>query len=456
MDYDAIIVGSGQAGVPLAVRLAEAGRRVLIIEKGSFGGTCVNTGCTPTKTLVASARAAHVARCAGRLGVTVGRVDVDFAAVMARKDAIVRRWREGVERRLGSQPERLQVLRGHARFVATDTLEVDGARHRAPLIVINTGARPVLPELPGLDAAACLTNESALDLRELPRRLLVLGGGYIGCELAQMFRRLGSEVAVIYRAEHLLDREDVDTSGALERAFDDEGIERLSSSRVERAARSAAGVELRLVGGRSLEGSHLLVATGRRPNSDDLGLERAGIALDRRGFVQVDDDYRTTAAGVYAVGDVTGGPQFTHASWDDHRRLLAALERPGTGRRGARIVPYTVFTDPEVAGVGLSENEARARGVPFEVATLAFGDVARAIETDETHGTLKVLIDPASERILGCRLVGSQAGELVHVFVVLMQAGASARAIVDAEFVHPTLGEGVQSLVRRLPRYSGS
>jgi pyruvate/2-oxoglutarate dehydrogenase complex dihydrolipoamide dehydrogenase (E3) component len=456
MDYDAIIIGSGQAGVPLAVRLAQAGRRVLIIEKGPFGGTCVNTGCTPTKALVASARAAHVVRRAGRLGIAVERVSVDFAAVMARKDAIVRRWREGVERRLASQPERLHVLRGHARFVAERTLEVDGARHRAPLIVINTGARPLVPELPGLDAAACLTNESALGLQELPRRLLVLGGGYIGCELAQMFRRFGSEVIIISRGEHLLDREDADISRALERAFDAEGIERVSSSRVESATRTADGVELRLEGGRGLTGSHLLVATGRRPNSDDLGAERAGIALDRRGFVQVDDDYRTTAAGVYAVGDVTGGPQFTHASWDDHRRLLAALERPGSGRRGERIVPYTVFTDPEVAGVGLSETEARQRGLPFELATLAFGDVARAIETDETHGNMKVLIDPASERILGCRLVGSQAGELVHVFVVLMQAGASARAIVDAEFVHPTLAEGVQTLVRQLPRYSAS
>jgi pyruvate/2-oxoglutarate dehydrogenase complex dihydrolipoamide dehydrogenase (E3) component len=198
------------------------------------------------------------------------------------------------------------------------------------------------------------------------------------------------------------------------------------------------------------------VATGRRPNTDDLGVEHGGVQLDARGFVRVNDDYQTTAPGVYAIGDVTGGPQFTHTSWDDHRRLLAALARPGSGRRSERIVPYTVFTDPEVAGVGLSEREARAQGLGFELAAMPFGDVARAAETDETRGTMKVLLDPASERILGCRLVGSHAGELVHSFVVLMQAQASARAIVDAQFVHPTFSEGVQSLVRRLPHFAGS
>jgi pyruvate/2-oxoglutarate dehydrogenase complex dihydrolipoamide dehydrogenase (E3) component len=383
-------------------------------------------------------------------------VTVNFEAVMARKDAIVQRWRHGVERRLSSRPDRLHVLRGHARFVGERTLEVNGERFAAPLVVLNVGARPELPDLPGLAGVPCLTNESALALRQLPRRLLVVGGGYIGCELAQLFRRLGSEVAIVVRGEHLLDREDTDTSVALEGAFAAEGIEIIADSRIDGVARAGVGVELHLAGGQRLEGSHLLVATGRRPNTDDLGVEHAGVQLDARGFVRVDDDYRTTASGVYAVGDVTGGPQFTHSSWDDHRRLLAALERPGAGRRSERIVPYTVFTDPEVAGVGLSEREARARGQRFELATMPFGDVARAAETDETHGTMKVLLDPVSERILGCRLVGSHAGELVHTFVVLMQAQASARAIVDAEFVHPTFSEGVQTLVRRLPRFAGS
>jgi pyruvate/2-oxoglutarate dehydrogenase complex dihydrolipoamide dehydrogenase (E3) component len=280
----------------------------------------------------------------------------------------------------------------------------------------------------------------------------VLGGGYIGCELGQMFRRFGAEVTMLFRGRQLLPREDPDVAGAIEAVFRAEGIDLVRGAEVARVSRVGKDVVLHHDGA-STSGSHLLVAVGRRPNTDDLGCDLAGVVLDRDGYVVVDDFYRSSADGVYAVGDVAGGPQFTHTAWDDHRRLFELLEDRARLRRSERIIPYTVFTDPQVARVGLSEKDARRRG-PVEVATMPFGEVARAIETDETAGVMKVILDPADERILGVTLVGADAGELLHVFVPLLQSKVSARAIVDAEFVHPTFAEGLQSLVMRLPRYA--
>jgi pyruvate/2-oxoglutarate dehydrogenase complex dihydrolipoamide dehydrogenase (E3) component len=454
MDADAIVIGGGQAGVPLAVRLAKSGRRTLLIERSRLGGTCVNYGCTPTKTMVTSARAAHVARTSGRLGVHVGQVQVDFKAVIARKDAIVRQWREGVDSRLASAGANLRVVHGHARFTGEREIEAAGERHRADVFVINAGVRPATPDVEGLFVLPWLDNRRIMELSALPEHLIVLGGGYIGCEFAQMFRRFGSAVTVVQRGQHLLDREDPDVSEALEGVFRAEGIDLLLGVRVRRAASLASGLVIALDDGREIRGSHVLVAVGRRPNTDDLGCDRAGIALDGRGFIQVDDEYRTSARGVYAVGDVTGGPQFTHTSWDDHRILYDVLVgRPARSRSG-RVVPYVVFTDPQVAGVGLNEHEARSRGVQVEVAKMPFANVARAAETDETAGILKLLIDPRTERILGANIVGAEAGELIHIFAALMQAGASARALVDVEIAHPTFAEGVQSVAMQLPRYA--
>jgi pyruvate/2-oxoglutarate dehydrogenase complex dihydrolipoamide dehydrogenase (E3) component len=454
MDFDAIVVGSGQAGVPLATRLAREGKRVLLAERGALGGTCVNTGCTPTKTMVASARAAHVARTAGRLGVHAGAVRVNLAEVVARKDAMVRTWQEGVARSIQAAAPGLLLARGHARLVSERTVEVGGARHRAEVVVLNVGARPVQPPIPGLAEVPWLDNRRVMELRQLPAHLVVVGGGYIGCELAQAFRRFGAAVTVIEPGPHLLGRSDVEVSEAVEGAFRAEGIALRLGARAERVEGAGGQVAVRLAGGERVEGSHLLVATGRRPNTDDLGCEAAGVRLDGRGFVEVDDRYRTSAPGVYAVGDCAGGPQFTHAAWDDHRLLFEILAgRPGRGR-GARLVPYTAYTDPQVAGVGLTEREAREKGLAFEAASMPFSHVARAIETDETAGVLKVLIDPSTERILGATIVGAEAGELIHVFAALMQAGAPARAIVEMEAVHPSFAEGVQSVVMRLPRYA--
>lgn len=454
MRYDVIVIGSGQAGVPLATRFAEAGEKVLLVERKNLGGTCVNYGCTPTKTMVASARAAHVARRAGRLGVRTGEVRVDLAAVVERKNEVVRQWRQGVQSRVEGTRDHLEWLHGHARFVGPREIQVGDATHTAETIIVNTGARHVQPRLPGLDQVPYLDNAGIMELRELPEHLLVLGGGYIACEFGQMFRRFGSRVSLVQRGEHLLEREDPDIAEALEQVFRDEGIDLFLGNEGTSVARHASGVELTLADGRSLAGSHLLVAVGRQPNTDTLGCDAAGIRLGSRGEIVVDERYRSSAPGVYAVGDVIGGPQFTHTSWDDHRILFDFLTGRGTRGRSGRLVPYTVFTDPQVARVGLSEEEAKQQGIRYEVATLPYDAIARAIEVDETAGLMKLLIDPQTEKILGAAIVGLEAGELIHIFVALMQAGSTARPLVDAQAVHPTLAEGVQSLVMSLDRYA--
>lgn len=450
MRYDVAVVGTGQAAVPLAEKLVAAGRTVLLAERSRVGGTCVNYGCTPTKTLIASARAAHVARTAGRLGVHAREVVVDYGAVMARKDAIVREWQDGVERRIAGAGPRLHLVRGHARFTGPHELEIAGERHQADVIVLNVGTRPAPPSFPGVEAVPWLDNRRVMELAAPPEHLVVLGGGYIGCELGQAFRRFGARVTLVQRGPHLLAREDPEVSEAIEAAFRVEGIELVLGTKAVRAAPRAGGVELALEDGRTIAGSHLLVALGRRPNTDDLGCDAAGVALDGRGYVQVDDHYRTSAPGVYAVGDVTGGPQFTHTSWDDHRLLLEVLEgRPGRGRAD-RVIPYCVFTDPQVGRVGLSEREARERGVAHRAATMPFGSIARAIETDEPAGVMKLLAAPDGSRILGAAVAGAEGGELVHVFAALMSAGAPVRAIVDMQVAHPTYAEGLQSLAMKL------
>ncbi len=451
---DVLVIGSGQAGVPLASRLAAAGKRVVVVERGHVGGTCVNAGCTPTKTLVASARAAHVVRTSARLGVRVGEVTVDFAAVMARKTDMVRRWRAGSERRLTTGGERLRLVRGHARFVAPRTVEVNGDRYEGTNVVINVGARPAVPELAGLADVGHLTSTSALELTELPRRLLILGAGYVACELGQLFRRLGAEVVLVAPSTRVLPREDPAASEALAGVFRAEGIELALGRRAVEVARVDREIELRLEGGASLRGSHLLVATGRTPNTGDLDCAAGNVALDAQGHVVVDERYETSERGVFAAGDCVPGPKFTHVSWDDHRVLFDLLTGRPARKRTDRVVPYTVFTDPQVAGVGLTEVAARDRGFDIEVATMPFGNIARAIETDETAGVVKIVLDAKTERLLGVCVVGVDAGELIHVFSVLMQAGASARAIVDGEFAHPTFAEGMQTALMKLPRYA--
>jgi pyruvate/2-oxoglutarate dehydrogenase complex dihydrolipoamide dehydrogenase (E3) component len=454
MQYDTVVIGSGQAGVPLATRLAAEGERVLLVEKADLGGTCVNSGCTPTKTMIASARAAHVARNAARLGVRTSTVSVDLGAVVDRKNAIVSKWREGVRRRLEKAGPGLTLLQGHARLAGGREILVGSERHEGKTIVIDVGGRPVTPGIPGLRDVPFLDNESVMTLRDLPGHLVVLGGGYIGCEFAQMFRRFGSAVTVIDHMDRLLSREEPEASDALGEVFEGEGMELAMGAKVTHVGREGDEIVVSVEGGRAFRGSHLLVAIGRRPNTDDLGCEQGGVALDPRGFIVVGDDYRTSAPGIYAVGDCTPGPQFTHAAWDDHRLLFDELKGRPHRKRSERLVPITAFTDPPLARVGLTEKEAKEEGIPYEVATMPFGQVARAIEIDETAGVMKILLDPRSEKILGVTIVGAEAGELIHVFVPVVDQGLKARALVDPEYVHPTFAEGLQSLVMKLPRYA--
>ncbi|MEN8375532.1 MAG: mercuric reductase [Gemmatimonadota bacterium] len=453
MRHDVIIIGSGQAGVPLADALIGDGRRVLLAERSHLGGTCVNTGCTPTKTMIASARAAHVARNAGRLGVRTGPVSVDLAAVVDRKESFVAQWRAGVEKRLDRLPDDFRLVLGHARLLGPNLVEVAGERFEADTVVINVGARARRLTVPGADTVPLLTNAGLMDLREAPRRLICVGGGYIGCELGQAFHRFGSEVVINNRADRLLAREDPDVSEALGQALEAEGIELALGAQVACCEPVGDDVRLELIDGRVLEGSHALIAIGRMPNTDDLGCEAAGVDLREDGTIVVDDLYRTSAQGVYAVGDCAGGPQFTHTAWDDYRILHGILRGEPRRTRSDRVIPAAVFTDPQVARIGPTETEARAAGLRFELATMPFAHVARALETDETAGLLKVMIDPDTERIIGAAIVGAEAAELIHPFVALVAAGAPASAIVDAEAVHPAYAEGLQSVLRKLDRY---
>jgi pyruvate/2-oxoglutarate dehydrogenase complex dihydrolipoamide dehydrogenase (E3) component len=453
MDWDTIIIGAGQTGTPLATRLARSGRRVMLVERQHVGGTCVNYGCTPTKTLIASARAAHVARTAGSLGVNTSDVSVDFGAMMARKRRVVEQWRSGVEKSLRQAGDGLTVLHGHARFVDARTVSVQRETHTADRIVINTGARAAEPPIAGLAGVQWLDNVRIMELDELPQHLLVVGGGFIGCEFAQMFRRFGSAVTVVEPGAHLLDREDKEVSEVIEEVFREEGIRLRLGDRVESVARSTGGVDVVLEGGENVHATHLLVATGRTPNTSDLGCDAAGVELDDAGYVVVDEQYRTSAEDVFATGDVIGPPQFTHVAWDDHRLLFDVLHSGRSPERSARLVPHVTYTDPQVAGVGLTEREAKERGVAYELASLPFGDIARAVETHEPAGIVRILVDPADEKILGATIAGAEAGELIHVVQALMLADTSARVLVDGQVAHPAYAEGLQSALMRLDRF---
>ncbi len=454
MQVDVVIVGTGQAGVPLALKLAGEGKRVVLCERGAVGGTCTNTGCTPTKTMIASARAAHVARTADRLGVRVSQVSVDFRAVVSRKNEMVRVWQESAQKRIDGAGKNLELVRGHARFVAPRTLEVAGRKLTADVVVVNVGARPSVPNVPGLESVPWLDNRRLMELDALPEHLVVIGGGYVGCEFSQMFRRFGSRVTIVEHGEHLMSAEDAPASQEIETVFAEEGIDTVPHAKIRSVAPGKNGVVVTLSDDRTIEGSHLLVATGRRPNTDDLGCDAGGIELDQRGYIVTGEHYETSADGVSAVGDASGSPQFTHVAWDDHRLLFEKLMGRPSRARSSRSYPYVAFTDPEVAGVGLNEKRARERNVKYSLATIPFSSINRAWETGEKRGVLRVLVDPESDRLLGATIVGAQAGELIHCFVVLMEAKASIDAIVNAEFAHPTFSEGVQSVVMALERRS--
>lgn len=454
---DAIVLGTGQGGKPLAVALARAGWRVAVVERDAVGGSCINFGCTPTKTMVASARVAYLARRAADFGVSTGRVAVDLAAVRRRKERVVASFRRGVERSL-EKTEGVELIRGHGRFAGPQEVSVElsggGERRlRAERVFINTGTRAAVPPLAGLSGVPFLDNRSILDLEELPSHLLVLGGGYIGLEFGQMFRRFGSEVTIVQRGPRLLGREDPDVAEAVQEILEEDGIEVLLETEARRVEGGAGALRLEVTapeGPRVLAGSHLLVAVGRTPNTDELGLAAAGIETHRGGHVRVDSRLATGVDGVYALGDVTGGPAFTHISYDDFRILRENLLHGGDATTEGRLVPYTVFIDPQLGRVGMSEAEARQGGRAVRVAKLPMNRVARAIEMGETRGFMKAVVDGDSGEILGCAILGVEGGEVMSVLQTAMMGKLPYPILKEAVYSHPTLAESLNNLFMTL------
>ena len=451
--YDAIVIGAGQAGVPLATELARAGRRTLLIERAHVGGTCINEGCTPTKTMVASARVAYLARRGADYGVRTGEVSVDLARVRQRKRSIVETFRAGTQGRI-DRAEGLDLVSAEARFTAARTVAVDGRLFEGELVFINTGGRPAAPELPGLESVAPLDSTSVMELDRIPEHLLVLGGGYIGLEFAQMFRRFGSRVTVIQRAPQLLPLEDEDVARAVLGVLREDGVEVLLQAEARRAERLEDGRVRLLVGGErdegAIVGTHVLAAVGRVPNTDRLQPEVAGVETDSGGFVRVNQRLETTAPGVYALGDVKGGPAFTHVSYDDYRVIRANLLEGGRRTTADRPVPYTVFMDPQLGRIGLTERAARTAGRPYRVAAMPMSHVARALEMDEPRGMMKVLVDPESRRLLGAAVLGVEGGEVMAALQLAMMGDLPYDTLRDAVFAHPTLAEALNNLFATL------
>lgn len=455
--FDALVIGAGQGGVPLARDLAAAGRRTALIESDQVGGTCVNCGCTPTKTMVASARVAHLVRRAADYGVRVTAAEVDLRYVRRRKREIVASFREGSEKRL-AETKGLELIRGRARFVGPKTIDVGGSentsgavlrRLTAELVILDVGGRPVLPEIPGLADAGPRDSTSIMELAQLPDHLIVLGGGYIGLEFGQMFRRFGCRVTIIHRRSHLLPREDVDVSTEIARILEEDGIELQLEAQTRRVTRAGDRIALTIAtpsGERTITGRELLVAAGRRSNADTLDLAASGLATDARGFIPVDEKLETAVPGIYALGDVKGGPAFTHISYDDYRILRANLLENRAATTSDRFVPYVAFLDPELGRIGLTEQQARASGAEVRVAKMPMSHVARALETDETRGFMKVVVDAASEQILGAAILGVAGGEIMSIMQIAMQARLPFPALRDATFAHPTFAEALNNL----------
>lgn len=451
--YDAIIIGTGQAGPALAHRLTGAGKTIAVVERKFFGGTCVNTGCTPTKTLVASAHAAHMARRAADFGVKIPcEISVDMKAVKARKDHVSGLSRDGIEQSLKNL-KGCKVYQGHARFVGPKSVEVAGEVLEAEWIFINVGGRALAPPIPGLDEVGYLTNSSIMDVDFLPPHLIILGGSYIGLEFAQTYRRFGSEVSVIELAPHLIAREDEDISSAVADILQGEGIKIHVNSSVVGVARQGNNIAVQIVRdgiASQIVGSHLLVAIGRRPNTDDLGLDIAGIAVDDRGFIRVDDELRTSVPGVWALGDCNGRGAFTHTSYNDFEIVAANILNHERRRVSDRIPAYALYTDPPLGRVGMTEAEVRRAGRPAMIGTVEMKRVGRAFEKGETLGFMKMLVDKASKQILGASFLGLSGDEIVHSILGLMYVNAPYTVLQKAVHIHPTVSEYIPVMVSNL------
>jgi pyruvate/2-oxoglutarate dehydrogenase complex dihydrolipoamide dehydrogenase (E3) component len=451
--YDAIIIGTGQAGPSLAVRLAGAGMKTAIVERKRFGGTCVNNGCIPTKTLVASARAAHIARRCGKYGVRIdGSIAVDMKIVKERKDAVVRSSNEGVEKWLKGT-ENLTVYEDHARFQDAHQLRVGDELLEADKIFINVGGRASTPALSGLDQVSYLNNSTMMDVDFLPEHLIVIGGSYVGLEFGQMYRRFGSKVTIVEMGPHLIQREDEDISEAVESILETEGIEiRLSAECIaleKRGDKVAVGVDC-TSGDKIVVGSHVLLAVGRVPNTADLGLENARIAMDQRGYIQVDDQLCTNVPGIYALGDCNGRGAFTHTSYNDYEIVAANLLDGDQRRVSDRITAYNLYIDPPLGRAGMTETEARKSGRKALIAKRPMTRVGRAVEKGETEGFMKVLVDAGTKEILGASLLGIECDEVIHSILDVMYAKVPYTVIQRAMHIHPTVSELIPTMLGEL------
>lgn len=463
--YDTIIIGAGQSG-SLACALGKAGRRTALIERAQVGGTCVNRGCTPSKTMAASARVAHLARRAAEFGVRVGDVSMDMARVYERTWSLAHEFHDEVLEKLQGAPG-VELMSGEARFIGPKSVEVcSGGERRvlaAETIIINTGTRNAVPPLEGLGDVPFLDSTSVMQLRELPSHLIVLGGGVIALEFGQMFRHFGARVTVVEQARQLLEREDADVAQALTQILREDGIEVLTATEAMRVRKTGDGIELTVCAAndkvenkqapekeKTLRGSHLLVATGRTPNTDALNAEAAGVLLDEKGFVRVSEQLQTDVPGIYAMGDVTGGPAFTHIAFDDGRILRANLLQGAQRSTRDRLVPYVVYTDPQLGRVGMSEQEAGQAGHNVRVAVLPMNETARGLETGESRGLLKAVVDADNEQILGAAVLSLEGGEVMAALQMAMQGGLPYTALRDGVFAHPSLAESFNILFKKL------
>jgi pyruvate/2-oxoglutarate dehydrogenase complex dihydrolipoamide dehydrogenase (E3) component len=448
--FDAIVVGAGQAGPPLVGRLTAAGHSVAMVERKLIGGTCVNTGCIPTKTLVASAHAAHLARRGGDYGVNVGPVSVDMSKVKARKDGIVLDDRKGVEDWLDGM-DGCTVFRGHARFEDPHTLRVGDDTLRADRIFLNVGGRAVVPDLPGLADVDYLTNVSILELDSVPEHLVVVGGSYIALEFAQMYRRFGARVTVVEKGQRLASREDEDVSDTIRTILENEGIDIVVDAADIRIAKRDSGFELTpRAGAAPVAGSHLLLAVGRRPNTDDLGLERAGVRTDNRGYVVVDDQLRTSVEHIWAMGDCNGKGAFTHTSYNDFEIVAANLLDDDPRRVSDRITTYALYIDPPLGRAGMTVEQVRASGRPALVGQRPMTRVGRAVEKGETQGFMKVVVDAETDQILGAAILGVGGDEAIHGILDVMSAKAPYTTLARTVHIHPTVSELIPTMLEEL------
>jgi len=450
--YDAIVIGTGQAGPSLAARLAGTGMHVAVIERGSFGGTCVNNGCTPTKTLVASAYAAHLARRASAYGVETGAVKVDMARVKARKDALVERSTNALAKWLTGLPN-ISIYRGQARFVGPRTIAVGGETLTADLVFINVGGRPYVPDLPGVRQVPFLTNESMMDVNFLPEHLLIVGGSYVGLEFGQMYRRFGSRVTIIDMAPRLVAREDHDVSDAIREILAAEDIEIRLDARCLTLAPAPEGVQVELEcaeGAPKVAGTHVLLAVGRVPNTDGLGLQEAGIESDKRGYIKVDETLGTSAPNVYALGDCNGHGAFTHTSYNDYEIVADNLLNRANRKVSDRIPIYGLFIDPPLGRLGKTEAEARNAGHDILVGRMPMKDVSRAREKGETQGFMKVLVDAGTKQLVGAAILGVGGDEAVHSLVDAMYGHLPYTVVQHGVRIHPTVSELIPTMLGEL------